>query len=126
MAQTSLNGDEDTRAEEAVERQPTERVILERIRALRVPDDVTDEQLAEALKALTKGKRRLVIEVGWVEVSRQIGSSKKGAIEAYAGKAGTADAKVGVFRAPSVTAWKGALSFEAPAKPLVQARLIDD
>jgi hypothetical protein len=112
--------------EEAAERKPTERVILERVAALVIPADATVELVDQAAKVL-QGKSRTRIRRGeaWVEVSRQTAAGKTMAVELYAGKSGTADAKVGVWRAPTVTAWKGAIVHEAPPAPLVERRVIE-
>lgn len=114
--------------EEAAERKPTERVILERVSVLVIPDGTDPEKLGEAIRALTpaRGKRAVnQAHEAWVEVSRQTAASKTAAIELYAGKAGTADAKVGVWRAPTVTAWKQAIVYEAPPVPLIERTVID-
>lgn len=112
--------------EQDEDRRPTERVILEKIAAVVIPPDATVEQVEAAVKALaTKGVRKPDRGPAWQEVSRQTAPSKKAAIEAYAGKAGTADAKVGEWRAPSVTAWKGGLKHSAPPKPLIEAEAFE-
>jgi hypothetical protein len=114
--------------EEAAERRPTERVILERVRVVVLPDAMTPEQQAAISAALHAGKgkvRTVPVEEAWREVARKVGSSKRAAIEEYAGKAGTPDAKVGVFRAPSTTAWKGGVENTAPPLPLVESRVIE-
>lgn len=126
MAETAQNR---SAAAEEAERKPTERVILQRTLALVVPEKATDEQVRAAVEALGGRPRPRsgvsgVVEA-WVEVSRVTAVSKTAAIEAHAGKPGTPDAKLGVFRAPSVTSWKGAVAHEAPPAPLVQRTLID-
>lgn len=110
----------------AEDRKPTQRVVLRQERVLVISDEVTDEQIGEAVKALggRTGRKAVSVPVAWVECGEFTGS-KKGAIEAYAGKAGTPDAKVGTFKAPTVTAMKGGIKHSAPPLPLVQSEAID-
>jgi hypothetical protein len=105
----------------------TERVILERVRAIVLPDDVTEEMIVKALEALTVGKRRrgTFRDDAWIEVARHTAGTKKAAIRIYAGAPGTADAKVGEWRAPTVTAWKDGVRHTAPPKPLIEAEEIE-
>lgn len=119
--------------QEAEDRKPTQRVVLERVRVLVLPDgfDVaklrgSQKDAEEALATLAKGgsKTRALVGEAWRECGEFTGS-KKGAIEGYAGKPGTPDAKVGTFKAPTVTAMKGGLKLSAPPQPLVQAEAID-
>lgn len=105
-------------------RRPTERVVLRCERVLVLPDGTTAEQLEEAAKAL-KLRGKPVTDEAWIEVGRHVAATKTAAIEAHAGKPGTPDAKVGLYRAPSSTAWKGAVSYSAPPLPLVQRQVIE-
>lgn len=118
MAENGNNGAED--------RKPTERVVLERVNVLLIPEGATDEQVLAAHNALNpKSKaRRAVPGEAWMLGTTTIGS-KKDAIESYAGKAGTSTAKIGTFRAVPLRSWKGAVVHDAPPAPLVQRSLID-
>jgi hypothetical protein len=119
--------------EEAAERRPTERVILQHSFVIKLPGGGVDREVLEKVIKLLElkgpngraAKPQDVLGEAWVEVSRKVGSSKRAAIEEYAGKAGTPDAKVGVFRAPSTTAWKGGVENTAPPLPLVESRVIE-
>lgn len=104
-----------------------ERVVLERVRALRIPDEATDEQIAQAVEILRGGKRKALVVQGeaWMEVARVTAQTKVAAVRAYAGEPGTPDAKVGTWRAPTVTAWKDAVVHEAPPAPLVVSRVVE-
>lgn len=114
------NGD---RPEE--ERKPTERVVLQRVDAL-VLDGVS-EQSQEAIRELIKADRKSTFQAAqtWLEVARVAAPSKLAAIEEHAGKPGTPNAKVGVYRAPTLTSWKDGVSYEAPPAPLVQRSAVD-
>lgn len=105
------------------DRKPTERVILKRERVLVLPDGVEPGALDELLKAVRK-HGRIVEAQAWVEVAQTSGGKRK-AIEAHAGVAGTPSAKPGLYKAPTLTAWKGGREYERPPEPLVQARDID-
>ena len=112
--------------EEQAERKPTERVVLKQEAVLLV-SGLDPEKVDEAIKLLgvkvRKGQPR--IQFGWVEVARHLAPTKLAAIEAHAGKAGTADALQGVFRAPTVTAWKDAEVYTAPPAPLVERTTVE-
>lgn len=112
--------------EDAAERGPTMRVVLKREGAIMLPEGVADAQVADALAALY-GKRvpRGVRSDGWFVVGEFEGHSKKNAIEAHAGKAGTATAKVGVWKAPTTSSWAGGLKHSAPPRPLVESEAIE-
>lgn len=111
--------------QEEQDRRPTERVILQRVQALPIPEGVTAEAVTEAAKLLKVRGRVPLPLVVWTEVDRKTAATKKAAIEAYAGKAGTPDAKAGEYRAPSLTAWKGGLRLVAPPKPLIEAEVFE-
>lgn len=111
--------------ENGAEDRTTERVILERVRALVISDDATDEQIQMAIDALTVKRAKPVTVEAWHEVARHTAGSKKAAIRIYAGAPGTADAKVGEWRAPTVTAWKDGVRHTAPPKPLIEAEGIE-
>lgn len=115
-------GKKDAKAEE--ERGPTMRLVLRRVAVLELPEGITTEQIIAAHKALG-GKGAPREGAAWVEVGEFEGASKEHAIEAHAGKPGTAEAKVGTFKAPTVKAWAGGLRFSAPPKPLVEKETID-
>jgi hypothetical protein len=110
-------------------RAPTERVVLKQERVIVLPFDVAPEQLAAAVEAAypkaSRAVREAAVADGWLEVSRQTAASKVAAIEAYAGKPGTADAKLGIFRAPTVTSWKDAVVHSAPPLPLIERQVIE-
>lgn len=115
--------------EEKVEkvRAPTERVVLRQVDVLLL-EDVSDgarASIEELIKADRKSKH--AVAVAWLEVSRRSGMAltKLAAIEAHAGKAGTPDALVGTFRAPSLTSWKDAEVYSAPPAPLVERTTVD-
>lgn len=113
----------------AEDRRPTERVILKHARVLVIPDGVEPEKLGEAIRLLMPARGRRNPEdaarEAWIEVDRQTAASKVRAIELYAGKPGTPDAKVGTFRAPTATAWRGAVIYTAPPAPLVERSVIE-
>jgi hypothetical protein len=105
----------------------TERVILERTRAIVLSDDVTEDVIVKAIEVLngTKRRRATMRDDAWIEVARHVAGSKKAAIRIYAGAPGTADAKVGEWRAPTVTAWKDGVRHVAPPKPLIEAEAVE-
>lgn len=115
--------------EQLAERKPTERVILREERVLLLPGEITAEQqkaIADVLHDGGKGKPKIpLVTVAWREVARHIASGKIGAIELHAGKPGTPDALEGVYRAPTVTSWKGAIEYVAPPEPLFERRVVD-
>lgn len=124
----------DAAAEAAAERKPTERVILKAEQVLVLPDgfDVaalkgTQAQAEAALMTLAKGGSKTRGHVGeaWVEVGRHVASTKTAAIEMHAGKPGTPDAKLGTFRAPTLTAWKDGVRYDAPPLPLVERSAVE-
>jgi hypothetical protein len=101
---------------------PTKRVVLkrEKVVVLAVNTDGTEDKAKEAIKLLG-GK----LTDAWVVVAEVEGASKEHAIEAHAGKPNTAEAKTGIFKAPTASAWSGGRRYAAPPKPLVQAEAID-
>lgn len=112
-------------------REITRRVVLRRERVLVLPEGVRVEELVAA-----KDERAMMKLLGhkvgsdpygeaWVEVGEFAGHSKTHAIEAYAGKPNTPDAKQGVYRAPSMSSWQGGLVYDAPPQPLVQRRELE-
>lgn len=103
---------------------PTKRIVLKRERVLVVPEEASSEQVIAAHKALG-GDGSPGELAAWREIGEYEGSNKNDAIQAYAGKPNTPDAKVGVFKAPTVSAWAGGKRYRAPDKPLVQAEDID-
>lgn len=112
------------------ERDPTRRVVLKRERVLVLPDtldgDALDKTLKDVGKAIGLRAGRLQPVEAWTVTGEFEGASKLNAIQAHAGDPGTADAKPGTYRAPSVTAWKGTVVYEAPPEPLVTRRVLDD
>lgn len=121
MADT--NGNENT---------PTRRMVLKRERVLMLPDGVRIEELVAAkdekamMKLLGKPVGQDPYAEAWLPVGEFEGASKTTAIAAYAGEPGTPDAKPGVYRAPSVSAWRGGTVYEAPPAPLVERRPLED
>lgn len=113
--------------EEAAERGPTMRVVVQRETAVIVPDGVSPEQLAD-IASILYGKRVKRVEPVelWKVIGEFEGHTKDAAIERYAGKAGTPDAKIGTWKAPTTRAWAGGCIHEAPPKPLVQRRTLED
>jgi hypothetical protein len=109
------------------DREPTLRVVLRRELAI-VLTDLTDEQRAEVLKAVAAVKvRGIPKDVAapretWAVMAQVNGASKLNAIEAYAGKAGTPDAKPGAYRAPTAKAWAGGEEYVKPPEPKVERR----
>lgn len=108
-------------AEQEENGKPTRRVVLRHARVLVLPEGVDRARIAEAIKALRGASQA----EGWIVVGEFEGASKTHAIEAYAGKPGTADAKPGSYRAPSVTAWKGQANYVKPPEPLIERELVD-
>lgn len=111
--------------ERKAERVPTERVVLRHVEVLLL-EDVSEgarASIEELIKADRKSKH--AVTGAWLEVSRRTAPTKLAAIEAHAGKAGTPDALVGTFRAPTVTAWKDAEVYAAPPAPLVERTTVD-
>lgn len=103
---------------------PTKRVVLRKVLALAVPSGATTEQLIAAHKALGGKGAPAEIDV-WQECGEFEGSSKDRAIELFAGKPGTPDAKPGTYKAPGASAFAGGMRLTAPPKPLVEKESID-
>lgn len=116
-------------SEQDQERRPTERVILKAERVVVLPAGAQPDQIAVAVEALypkaKRAEREASIADAWLEVARHTAATKSAAVEAHAGKPGTPDAKLGTFRAPTLTAWKDAVVHDAPPLPLVQRSVID-
>lgn len=110
----------------AEDRAPTERVVLELARVVLIPAGATEEQIHAAYLALNpKSKAKASLpETAWLEARHTTGS-KTGAIENYAGKAGTSTAKVGTFRSVPLRSWRGAVVHEQPPEPLIQRSMIE-
>jgi hypothetical protein len=98
-------------------------------RVIVIPEQIEAEQLAAAVEVLyPKGKRperEAAVVDAWLEVARVTAPTKVAAIEAHAGKPGTPDARLGVFRAPTLTSWKDAQVYNAPPLPLVERTTVD-
>lgn len=104
---------------------PTKRVVLKRELVLVLPSGTETSAVMEAWKAL--GQKGAPPEtVAWTVVGQKEAPSKEKAIEAYAGKPNTPDAKVGAFKAVALNAWNGGREYAAPPKPLVEATPIED
>lgn len=108
-------------------RQPTERVILRRVRGLALPEEfqITPEQQKEVAKALGLKVSDVPFVEAWQEVSRETGDDKRDAIEAYAGEPNTPTAKPGTYKAPTASAWKGGRQYDRPPEPKVEAKDIE-
>lgn len=120
-------------------REDTKRVVLKRERVIVLPDAVPENgkidlaKLAEALGLSQAEAKRLVTTAAtgfgsgtaWVVIGEFAGASKRAAIEAYAGKPGTPDAKPGAYKAPGVSAMAGGELYEKPAEPEVKRRSLD-
>lgn len=132
-------GAREAEAEAKAERGPTKRVVLRRERVIVLPDDVTDEALSklasgDGAKQLAKllglsGSAKVpTASIGaetWAVVGEFEGSSKQNAIEAYAGKPLTPDAKPGTYKAPSASAFAGGRQYDRPPQPKVEAKDIE-
>lgn len=125
----AANGDDGPMA-----RMVTERVVLQRVQALIVPAGIEPKKLADAIRLLAPPEPAQAVkpEAGagadrghelWLECGTFTGS-KVGAIEAYAGKPGSADAKVGEWRAVPARSWKGGVRHSQPALPKVERELV--
>lgn len=112
-------------AESEETRAPTRRVVLKREHVIIVPDGADPEKVAEAQRVFGASRAKNAPIEAWVVCGEFDGTAKRTAIEAHAGKAGTATAKVGVFKAPGTAAWKGGVEHVAPPQPLIEARAID-
>lgn len=115
-----------TRAARTDDEKATKRVVLQKQRVLVLPPGLDVQSLVELKDE--KELRKLIgakLTEAWSVVGEFEGASKQAAIEAYAGKPGTPDAKVGTFKAPTASAFAGGRRYEAPPKPLVQAGDID-
>lgn len=114
-------------AETDEERKPTRRVVLRLVRGFELPAgmEVTPEQQKEVAKALGLKVTEVPFVEAWAVVGEYEGQTKDNAIEAYAGKPGTPDAKVGDYKAPGAAAWAGGARYKAPPKPLVEKEAID-
>lgn len=100
----------------------TKRVVMKREDALVIPEGCDPKKVEEAAKIL--GHPRKTPKTVWWEVGEFEGGTKEKAIEAHAGKPGTADAKPGAYKAPTVRAWAGGLLYEKPPEPLVERKAL--
>jgi hypothetical protein len=94
------------------DREPTLRVVLRRELAIVLTD----------LKVRGIPKDVAAPRETWAVMAQVNGASKLNAIEAYAGKAGTPDAKPGAYRAPTAKAWAGGEEYVKPPEPKVERR----
>lgn len=108
-----------------VERGPTKRTVLVKVRALVISDDTSDEQIQEAIAALTVKRAKPATVEAWQVVGEFEGHSKDAAIRVHAGEPGTPHAKLGDFKAPTTSAWKGGSRYIAPPLPLVTREEIE-
>src|SRR5436305_13656616 len=97
------------------DRTPTRRMVLAKAQVLVVPDGVDPEKLDAAQTALRASgeARKQGVRAAWIECGEFTGS-KVHAVEQYAGKPGTPDAKVGEFKAPPASGFHGAVITERP------------
>jgi hypothetical protein len=113
--------------EMAEERKTTMRLVLQRRQVLVLPDGVDAEKIAAAAKALGVRVNGSGVDTSaWLPVGEFQGVSQTKAIEAYAGKPGSPDAKVGAFKAVPTSSWRGGELYEAPPAPLVERRALED
>lgn len=103
----------------------TRRIVLRRELVIAVPEGADPEKVAEAQRVFGASRAKQEPVEAWVVCGEFDGATKRAAIEAYAGKAGTADAKVGLFRAPGKKAWSGGVEHVAPPRPLIEARTVE-
>jgi hypothetical protein len=119
-------GQRQRRARGEGESRDTRRMVLKRERVLVLPegvDSVDEKKLREALGV--KPSVKIVTTPAWVECGEQLGASKQHAIEAFAGKPGTPDARPGDYKAVGLSAWKGGRRYVKPPEPKVEAQDID-
>lgn len=92
---------------------PTKRVVIRQARALVLPamDAETEKTIAKLVKD-SAAKGATLSDV-WVELGKAEGD-KPEAIAKYAGVKGAADAKPGVYRAPTVSSWKDGVRYKDP------------
>lgn len=116
--------DNGSKAEEP--RGPTKRVVLRRENVLTIPQGTDPEKVVEAAKLLgLKGKITDGAEA-WLVIGVFDGDSKTKAIEVYAGKPGTPDAKAGDYKAPPLSGWAGGERYKAPPRPLFEREPLED
>lgn len=110
------------------DRTPAKRTILKRERAIIMPDTLSDEQVATILKAVsdTKHVKSPQTEIVWVVKGERDGESKRKAIEAFAGVAGTPEALPGVWKAPTSAAFSGGRVHERPPEPKIEGSDLED
>jgi hypothetical protein len=104
----------------------TRRVVLKRERVLVVPEGVTVDPVKLAAALGIPKTPKLVASDAWVVVGEFEGATMESAIEKHAGKAGTPDAKLGTFKAPTARSFKGGVVYKAPPKPLVERTALED
>lgn len=105
------------------------RLVLKRERAIVLGPGLTAEvekELLDLVRSNAGGKKTdHDLKEVWLPVGEFEGTSMTRAIEAYAGKPGTPDAKIGAYKAPPVRSWAGGEIYEAPPVPLVQRKALD-
>lgn len=106
------------------ERAPTRRVILKREQVIVLPEGIDPAKVAEAGKAL--GIKQGATVDAWLVVAEKEGASKREAIEAHAGKAGTPDAIPGDYKAPPLSGFSGGERYVRPDKPKVERQALED
>lgn len=103
----------------------TRRIVMQRVRAIVLPVG-SPELVAELVEGLTRVATvpKDEIEVCEAFVERGVFTgSKLQAITAYAGEAGTPDAKPGTYFAPTETAWRGDVTYVRPERPKVERKV---
>lgn len=111
------------------DRGPTQRVVLKRVTVLVLPEgvEVTVERMKGIANSLgLKPATRFDVGEAWTVVGEYEGASKTHAIEAHAGKPGTADAKPGAYKAPSKSSWAGGELYVKPDQPKVERQALED
>ena len=107
----------------------TKRVVLHGGPAIMLPHDLTEEQRKQAYRAvrdvLGRAQEGLVgLPVVWVEVGEVEAATMARAIDEKAGRPGTADAKVRLWKAPALRSWLGGRRHMRPPEPLIQAEAL--
>lgn len=130
MAEQTTGRGKGAKPAEDEERVPTKRTILKRERVLVLPEDVIadPEKVAAILKAVSETKHIKSPQTtpAWVVMGEEEGESKRKAIEAFAGVAGTPEAKPGAWKAPTSSAWSDGRVHERPPEPKIEGSDLED
>ena len=110
------------------EARDTRRMVLKRERVLVLPEGIPNEAVKAAQDVIRKANKAVgsgLSTLAWVEMGEHSGAAKQAAIEAYAGKPNTPDAKPGEYKAPGMTAWKGGRRYVKPPETKIEAEDIE-